>query len=77
MWYLERNSIYTDLRLKTVFYGRFYDDIGSVGDRKRRAQIMFNSIETHDPDKLIKKEDFSAAMESRALECFGNLKRNF
>ena len=67
MWYLERNSIYADLRLKTVFYGRFYDDIGSVGDSKRRAQIMINSIEAHDPDKLIKltldypekKEDFS------------------
>ena len=56
MWYLERNSIYTELQLKIVFYGRFYNNIGSVGDSKRCAQIMINSIETSDPDKLIKPD---------------------
>ena len=54
MWTLERNSIYTDLRLRQVFYGRFYDDLGGAGSTKRRAQMMCNTIENEDPDKLIK-----------------------
>ena len=67
MWYLERNSIYTDLRLQNVFYGRFYDDLGSVSTNRRRARMTINAIESEDPDKLIKltldypeqKEDYT------------------
>ena len=54
MWTLERNSIYTDLRLRQVFYGRFYDDLGGAVSTKRRAHMMCNTIENEDPDKLIK-----------------------
>ena len=54
MWMLEKNSIYTDLRISTHFYGRFYDDLSSVTSNKRRAQLMCNLIENQDPDHLIR-----------------------
>ena len=54
MWYLERNSIYTDLRLGWVFYGRFYDDLGSIVTNKRKAELCCSMIETADPDKRIR-----------------------
>ncbi len=54
MWKLERNSIYTDLRITPLFYGRFYDDLSSVTTNTRRAQLMCNLIESEDPDQLIK-----------------------
>jgi hypothetical protein len=51
---LEKNSIYTDLRISTHFYGRFYDDLSSVTSYKRRAKLMSNLIENQDPDHLIR-----------------------
>ena len=54
MWTLERNSLYVDLRLQHVFYGRYYDDILGAGATKRRGQMLCNKIENQDPDKLIK-----------------------
>ena len=54
MWKLERNSIYTDLRISPLFYGRFYDDLSSITSNSRRAQLMCNLIEDQDPDHLIK-----------------------
>ena len=54
MWFLERNSIYVDLRLTIVFYGRFYDDLGSIVDNKRKAELTCTLIEDEDPDKLIR-----------------------
>ena len=54
MWVLERNSVYTDLRLSTQFYGRFYDDLSSITTNKRKAQLMCNLIENQDPDNLIR-----------------------
>ena len=54
MWRLERNSIYTDHRLRHAFYGRFYDDLGVIIPNKRRAQMLCTAIENEDPDKLIK-----------------------
>ncbi len=44
MWKLERNSIYTDLRITPLFYGRFYDDLSSVTTNTRKAQLMCNLI---------------------------------
>ena len=54
MWRLERNSIYTDHRLRHAFYGRFYNDLGVIIPNKRRAQMRCTAIENEDPDKLIK-----------------------
>ena len=54
MWKLERNSIYTDLRITPLFYGRFYDDLSSVTTNPRRAQLMCNLIKSEDPDSLIR-----------------------
>ena len=54
MWKLERNSIYTDLRITPLFYGRFYDDLSSITSNCRRAQLMCTLIEDEDPDHLIK-----------------------
>ena len=54
MWRLERNSIYTDRRLRYAFYGQFYDDLGVIIPNKRRAQMLCTAIENEDPDKLIK-----------------------
>ena len=54
MWKLERSSIYTDLRISPLFYGRFYDDLSSITSNSRRAQLMCNLIEGQDPDCLIK-----------------------
>ena len=54
MWKLERLSLYSDLRISMVFYGRFYDDINSTASNKRRAQLMCNLIEAEDPDQLIR-----------------------
>ena len=54
MWKLERNSIYSDLRLSHNFYGRFYDDLGSIVVNRRRSERICRAIENEDPDKLIK-----------------------
>ena len=54
MWKFERNSIYKDLRITPMFYGRFYDDLSSVTTNSRRAQLMRNLIESEDPDNLIR-----------------------
>ena len=54
MWKLERNSIYTDLRITPLFYGRFYDDLSSMTANIRRAKLMCNLIEDEDPDQLTK-----------------------
>ena len=53
MWKLESLSLYTDLRISMVYYGRFYDDLSSAAHNKRRAQLMCNLIEAEDPDQLI------------------------
>ena len=53
-WKLERNSIYSDLRLSHNFYGRFYDDLGSIVINKRRVQMICNAFDNEGPDKLIK-----------------------
>ncbi len=65
MWKLEKLSIYTDLRIKPLFYGRFYDDLntGSLTDRK--ARLMCNAIEAQDKDRLIKlKVDYPESRET-------------
>ena len=54
MWVLEKNSVYTDLRLSTQFYGRFFDDLSSITTNKRKAQLMCNLNQNQDPDNLIR-----------------------
>ena len=54
MWTFELKSIYTDLRISLVLYGRFYDDAGSVTTNKRKAQLMCNLLENQDDDGLLK-----------------------
>ena len=58
MWKLERNSIYTDLRITPLFYGRVFDDLSSITSNCRRAQLMCTLIEDKDPDHLIKLTDY-------------------
>ena len=54
MWKLERNSLYTDLRITPSFYGRFYDDLGAITQNIRKARLICTSIESQDPDSRIK-----------------------
>ena len=77
MWKLERLSLYSDLRISMVFYGRFYDDINSTASNKRRAQLMINLIEAEDPDQLIRltldypttKDDYTPFLNMEAKIC--------
>jgi hypothetical protein len=65
MWKLDRLSVYTDLRIKPLFYGRFYDDLNTGSTTARKARLMCNAIEAQDKDHLIKlKVDYP---ESRDL----------
>ena len=54
MWKLERNSLYTDLRITPLYYGRFYDDLSAITTNIRKARLICTSIESQDPDKRIK-----------------------
>lgn len=54
MYVLERNSIYTDLRLTVVYYGRYYDDLGALVPNQRKANLICSSIEQQDDKGLIK-----------------------
>ena len=53
MWKLERNSLYTDLRITPSFYGRFYDDLGAITQNIRKARLICTSIESQDPDTTV------------------------
>ena len=65
MWKLERLSVYTDLRIKPVFYGRFYDDLNTGSTTARKARILCNAIEAQDTDHLIKlKVDYPESRDS-------------
>ena len=65
MWKLERLSVYTDLRIKPVFYGRFYDDLNTGSTTARKARLMCNAIEAQDKDHLIKlKVDYPESRDS-------------
>ncbi len=54
MWKLERNSVYTDLRITLPTYSRFYDDLNEATSIKRKAQQLCDFIQQQDSDGLIK-----------------------